>query len=165
MAKTAFNRRKELLTRGIRREVKKRIIKTVVWSALLYGSGTWSLKTEDIRRIEAFEMWVWRRMEKVSLVERKTNEDVLIMVAEKSELMDRMTRTKKRRIGHIVLGNGLLKEVIEGRTDGRRPKGRKRIGMINELKEDGYANMKRTADNREIWRSWMPRRICRQTEH
>ena len=66
MAKTAFNRRKELLTRGISREVKKRIIKTVVWSALFYGSETWSLKAEDIRRIEAFEMWVWRRMEKVS---------------------------------------------------------------------------------------------------
>ena len=97
--------------------MKKKIIKTVVWTVLLYGSETWSLKTEDIRRIEAFEMWIWRRMEKVSWVERKTNDDVLIMVKEKRELLNRVTKTKKRWIGHIVRGNGLLKEVIEGRID------------------------------------------------
>jgi len=60
----------------------------------LYGSETWSLKMED-RRIEAFEMWIWRRMEKVSWVERKTNEEVLIMVEEKRELLDRITNTKE----------------------------------------------------------------------
>jgi len=54
---------------------------------------------------------------------------------------------------------------MEGRIDGKRPKGRKRIGMLSELKEDGYANMKRRTDNRESWRSWMPRRTCQQTEH
>ena len=95
----------------------------------MYGSETWSLKTENIRRIEVFEMWVWRRMEKVSWLERKTNDDVLIIVAEKRELLDRITKTTKRWIGHIVRGNGFLKEVIEGRIDGRRPKGRKQIGL------------------------------------
>ena len=82
-------------------------------------------------------------MDKVSWVERKTNEDVLIMVDEKRELLNRITKTKKRWIGHIVRDNGLLTEVIEVRIDGRRPKGRKRIGMLSELKEDGYAGMKR----------------------
>ena len=55
----------------------------------------------------------------------------------------------------------MLKEVIEGRIDGRRPKGRKRIGMLNDLKEGGYATMKRRDENREKWRNWMPRRTCR----
>jgi len=59
-------------------------------------------------------------MEKVSWVERKTNEEVLIMVEEKRELLDRITNTKKRWIGHIIRGNGLLKEVIEGRIDGKK---------------------------------------------
>ena len=79
MAKAAFNRRKELLNRGIKRKVKQYIIKTVVWSVIFYGSETWSLKTENSRRLETFEMWIWRRMEKVSWVKRKTNEDVLII--------------------------------------------------------------------------------------
>ena len=62
-------------------------------------------------------MWTWIRMEKISWVERKTNEEVLIMVEEKRELMDRIMNTKKRWIGHVIHGNGLLKGVIEGRID------------------------------------------------
>ena len=89
-------------------------------------------------------------MEKVSWVERKTNEVVLIMVDEKRELLNRIAKAKKRWIGHIVRGNGLSKEVIEGRIDGRRPKERKGIGMLSELKEDGHAKMKRRADNRDL---------------
>ena len=65
---------------------------------------------------------------KVSLVERKTNEDVLIMVDEKRELLNRI-KTKKRWIGHNVRGNGLLKVVIEGSIDGRRPRERERNGV------------------------------------
>ena len=61
----------------------------------MYGSEIWSLKMEDIRRIEAYEMWIWRRMEKVSWVKQKTNEEVLIMVEEKRELLDRITKPKK----------------------------------------------------------------------
>ena len=87
------------------------------------------------------------------------------MVEDKRELLDRITKTKKRWIGHIIHGNGVLKKVIENRIDGRRSKGRKRIGMLSGLKEDGYASMKRRTDNRESWQSWMPRRTCQQTEH
>ena len=54
MAKTAFNRRKELLTRGIKQKVKKKIIKAVFWSVLLHGSETWSLKTEDPNSLHAY---------------------------------------------------------------------------------------------------------------
>ena len=100
-------------------------------------------------------------MEKVSWVDRKTNEEVLIMVDEKRELLNRITRTKKRWIGNIIRGNGLLKDVIEGRIDGKRPRGRKRIRMLSDLKENGHANMKRRNENRELWRNWMPRRTCR----
>ena len=61
-------------------------------------------------------------MEKVSWVEWKTSGEVLIMLKEKKELLDRITTTKKRWIGHNIRGNGLLKEVIEGTIDRRRPK-------------------------------------------
>ena len=65
MAKDAVSKRKELLTRGMSKRVKK-IVKTVIWSVAMYSAETWSLRKEDIRRIEALEMWIWRRMQRIS---------------------------------------------------------------------------------------------------
>jgi len=54
---------------------------------VLYGSETWTMKTEDIKRLEAFEMWIWRRMERISWMEHRTNEEILKMVDEKGSLI------------------------------------------------------------------------------
>jgi len=70
------------------------MVKVFVWSVVLYGSETWTLQKEDIRQLEAFEMWIWRRMMKVSWTEHKTNE-VLQMVDTEREMMD----TQKRWLG------------------------------------------------------------------
>ena len=72
-------------------------------------------------------------MQKVRWSERRTNEEVLEMVDEKRSLMDRIIRSKKKWIEHIVQGDGLLKEMIEGRMDGKRPRGRRRIGFLNVI--------------------------------
>ena len=160
MAKNAYNKRRELLSQRMSLETKKRIVKALVWSVALYGAETWTLRTVDIKRIEAFEMWIWRRMEKVSWTEKKTNEEILKSVQERRCLMERVIRTKKKWIGHIVRGDGLLKEVIEGRMEGKRPRGRKRIGMLNEMKEGTYGLMKRRAEDRSLWRRWMPDWTC-----
>jgi len=157
MAKDAFSKRKELLSRNMSRAVRKKIIKTVVWSVALYGSETWALKKDEIQRLNALEMWIWRRMEKVSYKDRKTNEEVLDIVGEKRSLIKTIVRRKKNWIGHILRGEGLLKDVIEGRMEGKPPRGRKRIGMIDDLKEESYQDMKRRAENRVSWRSWIPR--------
>ena len=77
MAKVAFNKKRELLTQRMNRKLKKKIIKSVVWSVALYGSETWTLRKEEKERIEAFEMWIWRRMEKISWQDKKTNQQVL----------------------------------------------------------------------------------------
>ena len=58
MAKAAFSERRELLARKMSREVKKQIIKTVIWSVALYAAETWTLRKEDIRRINSLEMWL-----------------------------------------------------------------------------------------------------------
>src|SRR6218665_2618679 len=83
--------------------------------------------------MEAFEMWVWRKMEKISWRDMKTNEEVLQMVQEERSFMDVIWRRKKNWIGHILRGESLLREVIEGRMIGKRSRGRKRLGMLNEF--------------------------------
>ena len=157
MAKDAFSKRKELLSRNMSRVVKKKIVKAIVWSVALYGCETWALKKDEIQRLNALEMWLWRRMERVSWKDRKTNEEVLDMVGEKRSIVETIVKRKKNWIGHILRGEGLLKDVIEGRMEGKPPRGRKRIGMIDDLKEKSYQDMKRRAEDRVSWRSWIPR--------
>jgi len=76
LAKEAFNKKKDLMCGSLSLQLKKRIVKAFVWIAL-YGSETWTLQKSDIKRIEAFEMWIWRRMLKVSWKEHKKNDEVL----------------------------------------------------------------------------------------
>src|SRR6478609_7954648 len=58
MAKDAFNKRKKLLTRSIRVDLRKRLVQTLVWPVVLYGCETWTMRKEEINRLNAFEMWV-----------------------------------------------------------------------------------------------------------
>ena len=160
MGKDAFGKRKELLARKMSREVKKKIIKTIVWSVTLYGAETWTLRQEDRRRLDAFEMWMWRRMEKISCTEKMINEAVLKTVGEKQRMVEMIIQRKKNWIGHVVRGDGLVKEVIERKMDGKRPREMPQIGMLNELLEGSYQQMKRRAENRSEWRCYV-HRICR----
>ena len=79
MAKKVFMEKKKLLTGKTNLELKKSIMKCLVWSVALYAAETWTLAD---RRLEAFEMWIWRRMEKISWLDKVTNEEVLRRVNE-----------------------------------------------------------------------------------
>ena len=61
----------------------KGIVKAMIWSVTLYKAETWSMRKGDVKRIEAFEMWIRRRMERISWAEHRTNEEVLGKVEEK----------------------------------------------------------------------------------
>ena len=92
------------------------MIKTLIWSVVLYGAETWTMRKEDIKRLEAFEMWTWRRMEKVSWTEHKTNEEILEeileTIREERSLIGTIKTRQKKWIGHTLRGESLLKTVI-----------------------------------------------------
>ena len=153
MAKTTFSKLKTVLTGGLKQELKKRLVKTLVWSVIMYGSETWTLKKTDVSRLEAFEMWVWRKMENVKWTDKMTNVDVLKLVNETQQLVPEIRRRKRRWIGHILRHESLLQTVLEGRMEGKRPRGRKRIMMLDDIKDGrNYEKMKRRAEDREDWR-------------
>jgi len=59
-------RKRKLLRGNISKDLKKQMVKALVWSVALSGSETLTLRKEDIKRIQAFEMWIWRKMEKIN---------------------------------------------------------------------------------------------------
>src|SRR2546425_6717000 len=82
MAKDAFNKGKELLTKGLSMTLKKRMVKVLVWPVVLYGCETWTLLQDEINRLEALEVWLWRGLEKISWRDKIRNDVVFARVKE-----------------------------------------------------------------------------------
>jgi len=72
IGKEAFSKRGELLRGKMKLDLKTRIVKTLIWSTILYAAETWTLRKVDIQRLESFEMWIWRRLMKISWTEHQS---------------------------------------------------------------------------------------------
>lgn len=158
LGKEAYNKNKELMRGKLELSLKKRLIKTLIWSVVLYGSETWTMQKEDIKRLEAFEMWLWRRIMKVKWTEHKTNEEVLEVVKEKRLLIKTIRERQKNWVGHILRNDSLLRTVWEGRMEGKKVAGRPRTKlldwMLRETESRSYEDLKKLALDRRRWRTW-----------
>ena len=94
MAKEALNRKRNIFCGALQKELRKRLVKCFVWSIVLYGAGTWTLRRNEQNQLEAFEMWVWRRMERVKWRQDK-NAVVLERVGERRTMLE-LIRKRKR---------------------------------------------------------------------
>jgi hypothetical protein len=83
MAKAAFNKKKTLLTSKLDLQLRNKLVKCYIWSIAFYGAETWTLRKLDQKYLQSFEMWCWRRMEKISWTDRVNNEAVLHIVKKK----------------------------------------------------------------------------------
>jgi len=108
MAKAAFNKRRALFTSTLDLELMKKLVKYYDWSIALYGTETWTLRAVDQKHLESFEMWCWRRMEKISWTDHVRNEDVVLRVKEQRNILHEIRKRKANWIGHILRRNCLL---------------------------------------------------------
>ena len=133
-------------------------MKCYIWSIALYGAETLTLRAVEQEHLESFEMWCWRRMEKISWTEHVRNEDVLLRVKEQRHILPEISKRKANCIGHILRRNCLLKQVIEGKINGRIEvtgrRERRRRKLLDDLKERrGYSHLKEEALDHTIWRA------------
>jgi hypothetical protein len=147
MAKAAFNNKRTLFTSTLDLELRKKLVKCYVWSIPLYGAETWTLRTVNQKHLESFEMWYWRRKEKISWTDHVRNEEVLLRVKEQRNIQHEICKRKANWIGHILLRNCLLQRATEGRIQGgievTERQGRRRRKLLDDLKERrGYSHLK-----------------------
>src|SRR6218665_3904708 len=125
------------------------MVKTVT----LYCAETWTLRKEGITRLEDFEMRISRRMETLSWAEHISNE-VLKLVEEERFLLT-IIRTRQRNwMRHIMRGDLLQREIIKGRMEGNRGRGRPRQKLLDWMMSEEYSKLKEEAQHRETWNHW-----------
>jgi len=138
--------------------LRKKLVKCYTWSMALYGAETWTLRAADQKHLERFEMWCWRRMEKISWTDHVRNEDVLLRVNEQGNILHEIIKRKANWIGHILRRNCLLKQVIEEKIKGEigvsRRRGRRRKKLLDDLKDRReYSHLKEVALDRTMCRN------------
>ena len=138
-------------------ELRKKLVKCYIWSIALYGAETWTLWAVDQKHLESFEMWCWRRMEKISWTDHVRNKDVLLRVKEQRNILHEIRKWRVNHIGHILRRNCLLQRVNEGMIKGGIEVtgrwGRRHRKLLDDLKERrGYSHLKEESLDRTMWR-------------
>ena len=125
IARTTITHFRTLLScRGINLKTRLRAIKCYIWSTLFYGSETWTVTKSLLSRIDAFEMWVYRRVLKISWTEKITNEEVLRRMGTDREIVRQFKTRKLKYLGHLIRHKTTQLQLIEGKIEGIRSRGR-----------------------------------------
>jgi hypothetical protein len=143
-------------SRGVTITMKVRVLQAIVFPAALYGCEAWALTPTDQRRLDAFEMWCYRRLLRISWMERCTNERVLERIGSDLVLRKAMTKRKLLLFGHLMRRSGSLEKVlIQGKVEGKRRRGRPATPWFQTIRDTtgvGLAAAAQLAANRQGWR-------------
>ena len=158
MAKAAFGQlRKILVSLSIGRGTRVRVLRTYVWSVLLFGCEAWTISKDMRRKLEAAEMWFYRRMLRIPWTARVTNQEVLERMGVAREMMTVIRRRQLGFLGHILRSNGIESNCLMGMVEGRRARGRQRMKWTDKIKElvgcERMEEVKRLAEERRAWRA------------
>lgn len=143
--------------RNINTVLKVRVMKQMVWAVFLHGAEGWTIKKSDKNRIEALEMWCWRKMLGVSWREHRTNKSILEELDVERELMAKVVKLKLQYFGHVARGSAgqLALTVLEGSMEGTRYQGKPRRQWLNDIEDwtgYKYIQLKEMSVDREQWR-------------
>ena len=150
IARTTFTNMRTLLScRGISLKTRLRATTCNVWPTLFYGAETWTITKSLLSRVGAYEMWVYRKVLKVSRTENIYQRGSI----EKDGNRPRQFKTRKiQYLGHRIRHNSSQLQLIEGNIEGRRSRGRPRNTWttdITTIKGMKYYQLKRAAEDRK----------------
>ena len=113
-----------LKSRDITLLTKVHLVKAIVFPIVMYGCESWTVKKAEHQRIDAFELWYWRRLLRVPWTARRSNQSILKEISPEYSLKGLMLKLKLQYLGHLMgRANSLEKTLMLGRIDGRRKRG------------------------------------------